>query len=244
MDTYLITHYKGKYRVFAEIDDDIGDFPRDEDGNIDDSFGDFYLETTDGDRIRHGCRDVLSYFTTSVTRGNHILKALYKEKIKDGSIKLKKDEKALTKIDDIAESLMANDICGFCDLLDGEIFFSFKAKDLPLIAKMVKIKTKGAKISPTSPRSLPQQKYEIPEADLLKYKEATKGMEGLLIARYQKEFGNTLVKDFDGVLEKNRLKANQYFHKTKKWAKWLKFLESKKTQELEKAPAKRKKKKQ
>ena len=43
MDNYLVSHYKGKYRVKAHYDLATNDFVRDAEGELDDSFGDFYL---------------------------------------------------------------------------------------------------------------------------------------------------------------------------------------------------------
>ena len=40
MDNYL-RRYVGTYRVKADYDLDTNDYPRDIDGNLDDSFGDF-----------------------------------------------------------------------------------------------------------------------------------------------------------------------------------------------------------
>ena len=43
LDNYLVSHYKNKYRVKAHYDLSTNDFVRDADGELDDSFGDFYL---------------------------------------------------------------------------------------------------------------------------------------------------------------------------------------------------------
>ena len=43
-----------------------------------------------------------------------------------------------------------------------------------------------------------------------------------------KEFANDIleIESFNKVLKKERLKANQYFHKTGEWNKWIEFLRS------------------
>ncbi len=215
MDTYLIDRYKGKYRVYASLDMTSGDFPRDERGNIDESYADFYLETLDGDRITHSCGDLLGMIVFSSKRGRKLIERFYGKTL---GAKASGPERK-------AEELVEAGLFGDCEFLDGEVCFSFRAKDLPVIARIVTIKTKGKGISPCSAKCLPASDYRIPEKDMARYKEAIAGMKGLDVARYGKEFGKSLVKDFPGVLDRNRMKANQYFHKSGNWNKWIKFLE-------------------
>ena len=54
MDLYLTNKFKGTYRVLAELDEVTNDFVRDDKGNIDESFSDFYIKCQGGVKIKHG----------------------------------------------------------------------------------------------------------------------------------------------------------------------------------------------
>ena len=54
LDNYLVSHYKNQYRVKAHYDLSTNDFVRDADGELDDSFGDFYLSGRSGIEKHHG----------------------------------------------------------------------------------------------------------------------------------------------------------------------------------------------
>lgn len=62
MANYLFKKYKGQFRVKANYDLSTNDFPRDELGNIDSSFDDFYIPCASGGKIRHYGQNVLFYF--------------------------------------------------------------------------------------------------------------------------------------------------------------------------------------
>ena len=69
MDNYLTTHYKGKYRVRANYDQSTNDFVRDAEGNLDDSFGDFYLLGKAGIEIKHGTGSELACYIPRLGTG-------------------------------------------------------------------------------------------------------------------------------------------------------------------------------
>ena len=81
LDNYLTQHYKGKYRVKAHYDQSTNDFIRDADGELDDSFGDFYLSGRSGIEIRHGVGSELACYVPKLQLGNNILKSYYEKVI-------------------------------------------------------------------------------------------------------------------------------------------------------------------
>lgn len=148
MANYLLK-YKGKYRILPELDQNTNDFPRNEDGSIEDI--DIYIACQYGNKIfSYGSinnkKDVwLQAYIPSIGRGHNIVKALNKQKI---------------EYDNYVET-------------DEEVEFIFKAKDIDTVAELMKVKTSGASISPFSNKNLPKSKIEIPSEDIAKYKEIT-----------------------------------------------------------------------
>ena len=96
MDNYLTQHYKGKYRVRAHYDQSTNDFIRDAEGELDDSFGDFYLSGRSGIEIRHGVGSELACYVPKLQLGNNILKSYYEKVI--GSYGKKSVDKIVTEL--------------------------------------------------------------------------------------------------------------------------------------------------
>lgn len=217
LDNYLTQHYKGKYRVKAHYDLSTNDFIRDADGELDDSFGDFYLIGRSGIEIHHGVGSELACYIPKLQLGNNILKSYYEKMI--GSYGKK-------SVDKIVEELKANKYINDCDILSIEVYFTFDAKYLDDLAPIVKLKTSGANISPFSVRNLPKAPYTIPKKDMDKYKKARGELTGLQISRLQDAFiDKKCDKDFKTKMKKEMLKANQYIHKIGLWddyCKWIK----------------------
>lgn len=148
MSNYILK-LKGKYRLLAELDQNTNDFVRNPDGSIDDT--DVYISCQFGNRIMtYGHIDNkkavwLMAYIPSLGRGHNIIKAL--------------KEKGVEYID-YRES-------------DEEVEFKFKAKDVDVVAELMKAKTSGADISPFSTRNLPKSDVEIPTEKIALYKEIT-----------------------------------------------------------------------
>ena len=217
MDNYLTQHYKGKYRVKAHYDLSTNDFVRDAEGNLDESFGDFYLSGRSGIEIKHGVGSELACYVPKLQLGNNILKSYYDSAIGNHGKK---------SMDTIINDLQKNGYVNECDVLSREIFFTFNAKYLDILAPIVKLKTAGASISPFSTRNLPKSPYTIPKRDMDKYKKARGELNGLQISRLQDAFiRERCDKDFKTKMKKEMLKANQYIHKIGQWddyCEWIK----------------------
>ena len=217
MDRYLYNHYKGKYRVYAHYDLDTLDFPRDPvtDG-YDESFADFYLKGKSKIEIKHGTGSELSCYIPSKATGYNVIRSYYKALA----------DNTEDNVEVCIHWLNKNGYINDCDILDSELFFTFHMKHLDILAPIVKLKTSGANISPLSIKNLPKNPYVIPDVDIKEYKKLIKDKQGFEILRLAKEFANDVleIESFNKVLKKERLKANQYFHKTGEWNKWIDFL--------------------
>ena len=213
MDNYLTTHYKGKYRVRAHYDKSTNVFVRDADGNLDDSFADFYLSGRSGIEIKHATGSDLACYIPKLKVGTGVLKSYYEKCI--GSYGNKSIEK-------IVAELQAAGYMDDCDILSAEVFFIFPAKYLDDLAPIVKLKTAGASMSPFSTRNLPRAPYEIPKKDMDAYKEAKGELNGLQISRIQDEFIREFFdEDVKSQMKLEMLKANQWFHKHGYWQDYL-----------------------
>lgn len=140
---YLISHYKGTYRLKVPYDLSKNQFPRKLNGTLEDI--DCYIDCQYGNKIFSYGHGILQAYIPSLIRGHNIIKYIntnYGEDI----------------IFDIEET-------------DEEVIFKFNAKNDSKIIPLLKPKISGASISPFSSRNLPKNKdYKIPNEDLLKYK--------------------------------------------------------------------------
>ena len=220
MDNYLVSHYKGKYRVKAHYDLDTNDFIRDAEGELDDSFGDFYLSGRSGIEIHHGVGSELACYVPKLQLGNNVLKSYYEVMIG------KRGKKSIDKIvEELKESGYVNDV----DILSIEVFFTFDAKYLDDLAPIIKLKTSGATISPFSVKNLPRKPYTIPKKDMDMYKEAKGELTGLQISRIQDAYiREKCDKDFKTKMKKEMLKANQYIHKLGLWEDYCGYIKENK----------------
>lgn len=146
---YYLMKYKGKYRILPELDKVFHDFPRDAQNNIDESYDDLYISCQHGNKItvygHMGDNKKTMWLTAyipSVVRGKNILKVL--------------DAKGVQYVQPY--------------ILDEEVEFKFKAKDIEEVATLLKAKTNGCDISPFSIKNLPKADVEIPTEEIEKYK--------------------------------------------------------------------------
>ena len=150
MPNYYLMKYKGKYRVLPELNHDTWDFPRDSQGNIDESYNDLYIPCQHNSKITvyghmpDNKKTVwLTAYIPSVVRGKNIVKSL--------------DENGVQYIQ--------------LHILDTEVEFKFKATDIDVVATLMKAKTGGCNISPFSSSNLPKADVKIPTEEIAKYKD-------------------------------------------------------------------------
>lgn len=148
MANYLTTHYKGKWRILSDIDEETNDFPIDCDGERDEDC--VYISCRNGNKIWYwGLNDsrraVLGAYIPSLGRGRNIKKAMKKDKIE------------FFNYDESAE----------------EVIFHFLAPDIEYVANALGAKTSGANTSPFSSKNLPKSDVSIPSEKIEEYKAIT-----------------------------------------------------------------------
>lgn len=147
MNRYLMK-YKGMYRVLPELDLDTNDFPRNSNGDIEDSCG-LYITCKNNVKIYDYGKDgkymQLCAYIPSLKRGHNIIKQL---------------DKLGVEYHDLDET-------------DEEITFLFPSTEIDIVAKLLVAKTHGANISPFSTKNLPKNTVDIPNDDIAKYKQVT-----------------------------------------------------------------------
>ncbi len=227
-DNYLQTHFKGKYRILAELDSKTNDFVKDKDENLETSFSDFYIPCAYNNKIVHGTQSNMGAYITSKQRGTSILKQIWIDNTSEPLPKENADTKKYCE--NLCKELVNKNILSNAEILDFEVFFIFNVKDIEYYAKLLKAKTSGAKISPFSKKNLPKIKYTIPKKDLDEYKIAIKDfptrdlgkriiVDGIFIKKCNKDF-----------LKKNKIKNNtnmkdkEYIHSTGNWEKYINYL--------------------
>lgn len=221
MSDYLYQHYKGKYRVLADYDLDTNDFPRDDNGNIDPDFNDFYMPGKKGVQIRHAGRDKLGCWAFGTGMGNNLLKAIYKKEF---------NKEPPAKSSTVEKHLLDEGIIIDVTHYDGELLFIFKAEHIDDWADIFKLKHSGANISPLSPKNLPKSAYLIPEEDEVKYKKLwPDNMEAMAKAKIARNAMGNIKDKFTKkqLAEMKRLcmKPRQYVHYLGMWDKFLEAVE-------------------
>ena len=117
---------------------------------------------------------------------------------------------------------------------DSEILFMFSTKDADNIIPLLKPKTSGASISPFSSRNLPKSKYNIPDEDLVMYKNITAKIPRERILDITHTTNNylkslTTKKNTWDMIKADMalkgLKGKEYIHSIGKWNEYIKYLE-------------------
>lgn len=220
MSNYLYEHYKGKYRVLADYDIETNDFPRDEQGNIDSDFNDFYIPGKKNVQIRHAGRDRLGCYIFSIGIGRNILTDIYE---------LETNKKAPKKLETLSDLMIKENIIEDITLYDGELLFIFKASHIDDWAKIFKLKTSGAKISPLSNKNLPKSDYIISKSDEDKYNSIlsslSKTEKMLLAKKVVSQLTSKFTKKDIAEMKQLGMKPKQYIHYKGMWDKLLNELQ-------------------
>lgn len=249
MDRYLEQHFKSRWRIRAHYDQSTNDWCRDHHGDYEESFADFYIDCKNNIEIKHGVGNILSCYIPSKSRGMNILRQMFIEKISS-------NDKNINDIDYVAEKLVEMQILLEIDVLDVEVYFTFKTSQIDYIAKLVGARTSGASISPLSVKNLPKNHYEIPEGDSKQYSELIKLLPKRTMERQGKDgktlkveipdgvIVNNIMKGFEAVIKKNKgkgydlnaeqrkvgLKGREFIHSIGMWNEFIKYV----TKETEK----------
>ncbi|MFA7663830.1 MAG: hypothetical protein WCY33_03380 [Clostridia bacterium] len=239
MANYLYKKYKGEFRVKADYDLSTNDFPRDEQGNIEPSFDDYYIPCASKSKIRHYEQNILLYFCPSIGRFRNILRKIYEDKVgnldKFTSTKKFKDKEITSyDYDSIQKELLDKQILVDIEEYEDEGEFRFKTDLMEYIAELVKARTSGANISPLSKKNLPSAKYNIPEEDLIKYRkiiEVLEREEMYLLAQWSKKFDKVIqskkgkLYDVNTKRKRSCLSGKEYIHSIGLFNDYLEFLQ-------------------
>lgn len=215
MFRYLEKHYVGKYRVKAYYDLQTLDFPRDENGAIDESFDDQYIPCKKGE-IRHTYKNkrggaIFEWYCYGTIQGRNVYKEI-KEKFPD--IYLEVDEEL--------------DKDGLPDFYKDCVIY-FDEEDFDKIAEVVTPSTYGANIRPYSPKNLPKIPYIIPEKDNKKYIDIKedfqkRGFEPIQLAILTRRVNKIFTEKYGkklGEIRTNRLKYKELVHSKGLWDEYI-----------------------
>lgn len=201
--------YVGKYRVMAEYDVLTEDFPRDENGKIDESFEDLYIPCSKGkSKIMHTYRDgVLVWYTEKLITARNVKKELESKR---------------------------NKIWFEYEETEAEALIYFNAKDIDEFAKLVNPKTNGASIKPFSDKNLPKPAYVIPDKDIKKLDNLTKDLDKekkmLVMRKLVSNFDDEIIKkkgkkfNLTEDRKSSRLKPKVYIHSIGMWDDFIKYV--------------------
>lgn len=199
-----------KYRVVADYNKVTNDFPRTKDGMLDDSFEDVYIKCSHGNMIYSYGKGVLVAYIPSTIRGKNILNSTEESKVFN------------------------------IEILDKEVSFRFKYKDLDEVATLLKARNNQKNqdgeynyISPFSTKNLPKTKLKLPDDKLHTYKEiiAKLGDNSMLIIKdINNNFINSLtnkkytIDDIKADMKLKGLKGKEYFYSLELWDSYIEFM--------------------
>ena len=202
---YLMTHYKGIYRMRTEIDQISQNFPREYTGQFADN--DIYIDCLNQVRIFSYGHGILEAYIPSKGRGRNMIKAIQTE--------------------------LGNDIIFHLEETDSEVLFRFTAKNMGKLMPYLKPKTNGAGRSPFSTKNLHKTKYMIPSEDLEDYKSIVANIPQeriLSIGHTTNMFIKSLAtkknpyENIKADMTLKGLKGKEYIHSIRAWDKYIDYL--------------------
>lgn len=206
ISNYLISHFKGKYRIKCEYDQRTNQFQR----KLNDTYEDIdcYIDCYKNIKIFYYGKSILEAYIPSLGRGHNIVRMI-KEDLGDNIIF------------NITEN-------------DAEVIFWFRASNMDKLEKYLKPKTSGANISPFSSRNLPKNKsYTIPDDELTLYKDIVDklGKKRIIELTYvTNNFLKSLVtkkhtwEDIKADMALKCVSGKNYIHSIGKWDEYIKYL--------------------
>jgi hypothetical protein len=220
MNNYL-KKYIGTYRVKADYDESTNDFPRDANGNIEDSFNDFYIDCYKNIKIVHvsGTSDLECYIP-SLKSGKSIIRNI----LSDENSKIVKTDTQMNKY------LSISNIIKTYEETDSEVLFTFHSNNIEYISKFVKIKTSGSSISPLSNKNLPKLNNIVSAKDMKLYTNVFKDcdIEPMRKAKIVREANTKIIKklpkDYKVEMKQNLLDFKSYIYEKGLWEKYIDML--------------------
>ena len=239
--------YRGKYRLRTPIDKSTNTFPREYNGQF--AENDVYVDCQNGVQVSHYGHGVLEAYIPSLQSGRTMIKFIYRDLINKNNTETKINTYEVTKkgeiisvtketISIIDKELYKQDI-NKSDLFinitesDEEVIFKFHSKYMEQLEPYLKPKTNGADRSPFSSKNLPKSKYEIPDEDLVTYKEIIENIpknQLIALVHTTNNFLKSLVtrkntwENIKADMSLKGLKGKEYIHCIGKWDDYIKYL--------------------
>ena len=196
--------YVGTYRVLPILTLD-NDFPRDENGDIDDDYDDLYIPCAKGIIIHSYTPYLLVWYTPKIKTGKKV-----KEQFEKSGIK----------------------ICDY-EETDGDILIWFDKSDIKKVAKIVNPKTVGKNINPLSKKNLTKQKltYQLPESDLNDYNRLFFGLNTVEKMHFARAVNKKFIESINNPRFKKEkddsgLEFKEFVHSKGMWDKYIDFIKN------------------
>lgn len=242
--SFLISKYKGIYRLQTEYDQSTKQFPRNLSGTFEDS--DIYIKCRHDVRIYHYGKELLEAYIPSIQRGMNIIRTIYRDYINKSNtettiISMGRGNKLIEReniriIDEqLFYSQLKDSIVSNFYKTDSEVLFRFHYKYMKEFEKYFQPQISGANTSPFSSKNLPKLKYDIPLKELEEYKSIIDSIpqeDKLIISHYTREFIDSEIaknklyrtENINDVMKRKMLKGKEFIHSEGCWNQYIQFL--------------------
>ena len=202
---YLISHFKGKYRILCPYNQ-YNQFSRDLKGNFEEI--DCYIKCANKVTISYYGKGILETYIPSLGRGRNIVRAIEQDGLSD-------------RITEKFET-------------DAEVIIRFPAKEMESLEKYFKPLTSGAGISPFSTKNLPKTDYILDQDKLEQYKRVIANLDAetpIEVAHLTNRFIKSLAtkrnpwEKIKADMQMKGLRGKEYIDEIGRWNDYIKFLE-------------------
>ena len=202
---YLISHFKGKYRILCPYNQ-YNQFSRDLKGNFEEI--DCYIKCANKVTISYYGKGILETYIPSLGRGRNIVRAIEQDGLSD-------------RITEKFET-------------DAEVIIRFPAKEMESLEKYFKPLTSGAGISPFSTKNLPKTDYILDQDKLEQYTRVIANLDAetpIEVAHLTNRFIKSLAtkrnpwEKIKADMQMKGLRGKEYIDEIGRWNDYIKFLE-------------------
>lgn len=224
MHIYLLDYSKNRYRVRPKLDVMTNDFPRDINGDIDETFQDFYIKCRNGFEIQYHDDGILEIYNDNPTKGRNIMRQVYTDQISPDVPK---------RYGNLINKLVSKEIIVSAYDTPQDFVCFFPSSFLDYFAGILDAETRGASISPLSNKNLPKTSYSLPDQDQKKYDQILSAInlspldKALLVKKINEAYKTDKIKNnpsFADGFKKAKLPLKEYIHQTGLWSEYLTYL--------------------
>lgn len=242
--SFLISKYKGTYRLQTEYDQLTKQFPRNLYGTFEDA--DVYIKCRNDVRIYYYGKGLLEVYIPSIQRGMNITRIIYRDYINESNtettvVSMTRGNKLIEResiriIDEqLFYSQLKDGVISNFYKTDSEVLFHFHYKHMKEFEKYFQPQISGANTSPFSSKNLPKLKYDIPLIKLEEYKSIINSIpqeDKLIISHYTREFIDSEIaknklyrtENINDVMKRKMLKGKEFIHSEGYWNQYIQFL--------------------